>query len=233
MTSRSVSRARAFVGRRVAGRHAGLSFSQEGEDLILRRLFERRATGFYVDVGAHHPQRFSNTFLFYLRGWTGLNIDPLPGTADRWRRARPRDLVAEVGIGAQAGSRSYFMFDDAALNTFDADRAAELQATTPYKLESVRDIPVRPLAAVLDEHLPRGTKIDFLSVDVEGLEPEVFATMDFERYRPDAICFERLHRDDGTHLVGGAIGSTLDEYAYTFCAATAHSFIYVVPELAG
>ena len=41
------------------------SWSQEGEDQILRRIFERQKLGFYVDVGAHHPVRFSNTYLFY------------------------------------------------------------------------------------------------------------------------------------------------------------------------
>ena len=35
------------------------SYSQEGEDMILRRMFERQQRGFYVDVGAHHPRRFS------------------------------------------------------------------------------------------------------------------------------------------------------------------------------
>ena len=40
------------------------SYSQEGEDMILRRLFEKQQIGFYVDVGAHHPKRFSNTYFF-------------------------------------------------------------------------------------------------------------------------------------------------------------------------
>lgn len=232
MALRTVSRVRARLGRRVAGRYAGLSFSQEGEDLILNRLFEARPTGFYVDVGAHHPHRFSNTFLFYLRGWNGLNIDPLPGTAALWARARPDDLVAEVGIGDRAESRAYFVFDDPALNTFDANRAAELRHSSRYKQQSVLNIAIRPFRDVLDDYVPRGTKIDFLSIDVEGLENEVFSTMDFERYRPDAICFERLHRESGTRLVGGTIGPMLDEYGYVFRAATVHSLIYIVDELA-
>ena len=40
------------------------SYSQEGEDLVLQRIFANYKSGFYVDVGAHHPKRFSNTFLF-------------------------------------------------------------------------------------------------------------------------------------------------------------------------
>ncbi|MEA2065142.1 MAG: SAM-dependent methyltransferase, partial [Patescibacteria group bacterium] len=40
---------------------ASLSYSQEGEDMILKRIFESQKNGFYIDVGAHHPKRFSNT----------------------------------------------------------------------------------------------------------------------------------------------------------------------------
>lgn len=231
MTPTPIARARMLVGRRVAGRYAGATFSQEGEDLILGRLFEDHPTGFYVDVGAHHPQRFSNTYLLYLRGWRGLNIDPLPGTAARWRRARPGDLTIEVGIGRSSERRPYFMFDDPALNTFDPARAAELRATTRYRQTSVRQVTIRPLSDVLDQHLPSGTSIDIVSIDVEGLEEEVFETMDIGRHRPRAICFERLHREPGTGLVGGPIASTLDEHGYVFCAATVHSLIYVIDEL--
>ena len=49
------------------------SYSQEGEDIILRNLFGNRKDGFYVDVGAHHPMRFSNTYFFYKLGWNGCN----------------------------------------------------------------------------------------------------------------------------------------------------------------
>ena len=57
-----------------------LCYSQEGEDMILGKIFSGQKHGFYVDVGAHHPLRFSNTYLFYLKGWRGINIDAMPGS---------------------------------------------------------------------------------------------------------------------------------------------------------
>ena len=99
-------------------------------------------------------------------------------------------------------------------------------------MESVIEIAVRPLGDVLDDYVPVGTKIDFLSIDVEGLEEEVIATLDFNVYRPDAICFERLHRKQEQHT-GGSIESVLEGHGYLFCAATVHSVIYVVGELVG
>lgn len=41
--------------------HAIKSYSQEGEGVISRRIFEGKDTGYYVDLGAHHQRRFSNT----------------------------------------------------------------------------------------------------------------------------------------------------------------------------
>lgn len=71
--------------------------------MILSRFFEQKRTGFYVDVGAHHPTRFSNTYLFYLRGWHGVNVDAMPGSMAEFRRLRPRDLNIEALISSTPG----------------------------------------------------------------------------------------------------------------------------------
>src|SRR5262249_37716331 len=105
------------------GSFARTSFSQEGEDLLIDRIFERQDRGTYVDVGAHHPRRFSNTELLHRRGWRGVNIDATPGSMAAFRRLRPRDINLEIGIAATSGDRDFYIFDEPALNTFDAARA--------------------------------------------------------------------------------------------------------------
>lgn len=75
------------------------SYSQEGEDMILSRIFGDKKNGFYVDVGAHHPFRFSNTYLFYKRGWLGINIDAMPGSMRLFDRFRKNDINIESAIG--------------------------------------------------------------------------------------------------------------------------------------
>lgn len=74
------------------------SYSQEGEDLILKRFFSNKEKGFYIDIGAHHPKRFSNTYLFYSKGWNGINIDAMPGSMRLFNQIRKRDLNLEVPI---------------------------------------------------------------------------------------------------------------------------------------
>lgn len=79
------------------------SYSQEGEDLLLSRIFGDKKDGFYIDVGAHHPFRFSNTYLLYKRGWRGINIDAMPGSMKLFNRFRPRDINIECGVASGGG----------------------------------------------------------------------------------------------------------------------------------
>ena len=86
--------------------HAVLSYSQEGEDLILQRIFATRERGFYVDVGAHHPQRFSNTYKFYRGGWRGINAQAqMSQNAMREAAGAPEGdettPFGQIGINAQ------------------------------------------------------------------------------------------------------------------------------------
>lgn len=174
--------------------HATRSYSQEGEDLLLARIFEELQveTGFFVDIGAHHPKRFSNTYYFYRRGWCGINVDPMPGSKRMFERARPRDITVECGVGAKAGGLEYFSFNEPALNTFSATEARK-KDVPPYRLVERLQIPVMPLGPLLDEHLPEGTRIDFMTIDVEGFDHEVIASNDWNRYRPRVILIELLN----------------------------------------
>jgi len=52
-----------------------VSWSQGGEDLALLSSFPSLEIGTYIDIGAHHPSRYSNTRHLYQRGWRGVNID--------------------------------------------------------------------------------------------------------------------------------------------------------------
>ncbi|MBC2664427.1 FkbM family methyltransferase [Novosphingobium flavum] len=183
--------------RRISGRipafeKARLSnrtYSQEGEDRVLARLFDTQETGFYVDVGAFHPFLYSNTQIFYETGWRGLNIDATPGSMTLFRRFRPHDTNVEIGIGASPATIKFFIFNVGALNTFD-EALAKARAVEPFRIEKVVEVPVLPLSDVLARHLPAGTAIDFLTVDVEGRDLEVLRSNDWERFRPRYVLAE-------------------------------------------
>jgi len=177
---------------RLVDLYALKSYSQEGEDRILERIFEQKEHGFYVDVGAHHPRRFSNTYLFYLKGWRGINIEPNPDQAAAFRRERKRDINLQIGISDHEGTLVYYQFDDPALNSFDAEVTASRVATTNYKVLGTTEIPVQRLDDVLRRHLPPGVQIDFLSIDVEGLDLAVLQSNDWDVFRPHYVLAESM-----------------------------------------
>ncbi len=176
--------------------HLTFTFSQEGEDLLLEEMFQEKggAPGFYVDVGAHHPKRFSNTYTFHMRGWTGINIDATPGSMAAFQEQRPNDINLELGVGAEEGELTFFLFNEPALNTFDAQRAAFLESTTSFRVAGRHLVPVRRLETVLSQHCA-GKTIDFLSIDTEGFDLAVVRSNDWERFRPRIVLLEDLATD--------------------------------------
>jgi len=169
------------------------TYSQEGEDFILARFFDSKRNGFFVDVGAHHPHRFSNTYLLYRRGWRGVNIDAMPGSMRKFDRHRPRDINIEAAVGLAAGEATYYMFNEPALNTFDPALVAERQFP-PWKVIREVTLPIIPLADILERVLQRGQAIDLLTVDVEGHDLEVLRSNDWKRFRPTIVLAETLGR---------------------------------------
>lgn len=167
------------------------SYSQEGEDMVLRRLFEKQKTGFYVDVGAHHPKRFSNTFFFYKKGWSGINIDAMPNSMKLFDKIRPRDINLEVPISDKKQKLKYYMFNEPALNGFSKE-LAEKRDGKDYKIISEKDMETSTLEEILEKHLPYGQEIDFLSVDVEGLDLQVLKSNNWKRFRPRIVLVEVL-----------------------------------------
>ena len=168
-------------------------FSQEGEDLILKRLLPTDKKGFYVDVGAHHPIRFSNTYLFYKMGWRGINIDPRPGIMDIFNAIRPDDINIEVAIGSGESRDqhiNYISFEEAAYNSVYIKQENEVANLESSKIIDTRKVAIRSLDDVLKEHSDAFTKINLLSIDVEGFERQVLKGFSIEKYRPDVIVLE-------------------------------------------
>lgn len=206
--------------------HAQRSYSQEGEDMMLRRIFEKKPSGFFVDVGAHHPVRFSNTYFFYRRGWRGINIDAMPGSMRLFRIFRPRDINLEVPISAEDRTLTYYVFDEPALNGFDADLSNVRNAQdSQYRIVDTIDLPTRRLDALLDEQLPSGQEIDFLSIDVEGLDFEVLRSNDWTKYRPEVVLVEVIGLTLN-EIARGEVTAYLGERGYAFYAKAVNTVIY-------
>lgn len=168
------------------------SYSQEGEDGMLRRIFASQRTGFFVDIGAHHPKRYSNTYYFYLFGWRGINVDAAPGSMELFSKVRPRDINIEAAVANGNKTLTYYEFDESTLNGFSKGISLSRNAQGTYKIVSERKVETVPLAEIFERYLPPGQMIDFLNIDVEGFDLEVLESNDWTKYQPTIVLAEDL-----------------------------------------
>lgn len=201
-------------------------FGQEGEDAVLAELLggEQQSKGFFVDVGAHHPTRFSNTWKFYQLGWRGINIDPTPGCMVDFNKLRPEDTNLEIGVSERESERLFYCYNEPALNGIDNDRREEL-AESPYKLEKIIEVKTKPLSAILSAHNVVLSSPNFLSIDVEGLEMEVLLSLSLETYSFDFLVIEQ-RVNDVSHLASTDVWRILTQQHYVAVAVTGRTVIY-------
>jgi FkbM family methyltransferase len=184
--------------------HSRSVYAQSGEDLILSHIFFKSGIQkpSYLDIGANHPSFISNTYYFYLRGSTGVCVEPNPYLYKKIMKARPRDQVINAGIGVtESAGADFYLFPDSAhgLSTFSRKDAEywggvgmKNVGRIPY--EKVIKIPLVTINSVIEkyyDHCP-----DFISLDVEGLDLDILQSLDYNRHSPKVICVETLLYDD-------------------------------------
>ena len=99
------------------------SFSQCGEDLIIKFIFDNIGIHepSYIDIGAHHPYFISNTALFYKNGCRGINIEPDPILFKGFLKYRNEDKNLNIGVSSTNNEMDFYIISTPTLNTFSKD----------------------------------------------------------------------------------------------------------------
>ncbi len=209
-------------------RYVNMSYSQEGEDTLLARFFEnKKGFGFYIDVGAHHPQRFSNTYCFYKKGWSGINIDAMPGCMKAFDRDRERDLNLEAAVSDKEEILTYYIFNEPALNGFHKELSRGRDKNGGYFITGTREIKTVKLSDILDRHSHRFKEIDFLSVDVEGLDLQVLKSNNWDKYRPAIVMTEDLDNFTIDEKGKSQVVGFLEKTGYRLYAKTVNTLFFI------
>ena len=188
--------------------HVPESYSQCGEDLAINNFLKGKSGGFYVDVGTNDPVVNSNTYLFYRKGWTGINVEPNPRLARKISRVRPNDVTLNFGCDEQPGILKFYETHPSGLSTFSQEIAADNEKHG-HKIKSVYEVKVLTLAEIFSQHV-KNKEIDFLSVDTEGFDIKVLKGNDWEKFRPKLVILETLaYKSDGS---GKRLGEVYDPF---------------------
>ena len=165
--------------------------SQFNEEKNILNLFEKNYIGTYVDIGCFHPTKYSNTRKMYNLGWSGLNIDLNPITIELFNFKRPKDINICAALSNKIKkTKLYFHHDLSSQNTLSGNHVLWMRKNfglTKLKTKTIK-------TSRLDNILKRSkiNNIDFLNIDIEGLELEVMSTINFNKLNIKVICIELL-----------------------------------------
>lgn len=168
------------------------SYSQFGEDILLDHIFDnifKIPKGFYVDFGCFHPQKYSNTARLFEAGWRGLNVDANPASIALFEEARPGDINIASGVADEAAELDFFVFRGGAASTFDP-KLKSVYENKGWAVEKIITVPVETPSKILSSNLPFNQFIDYVNIDIEGMDDRVIRSFDFLRHRPHCITIE-------------------------------------------
>ncbi len=208
------------------------SFSQSGEDMIIDYIFTVIGIDLpsYIDIGAHHPYRMSNTAYFYGKGCRGINIEPDPVLFEVFNTVRKDDINLNIGIAGEAATLSFYRLSAPTLNTFSKEEAERMCAEHGYSIREVIPVQVMDLQAVLDLH-HQGTFPHLLSVDVEGLDEVILRSINYQKNFPIVICVETISFEtDGSGVKNQPLIDFLLSNGYMLYADTYINSIFVRAE---
>ena len=160
--------------------------SEHEEEWIIRDYFHGLRDGVFVDVGANHYQRYSNTYyLETVMGWSGVAVEPQREFEAGYTTHRPRTRFLPFFVSDRSDEQAtLYVLEHNKLVT-SADRSFTERFGIGAHQITAPTITLNDLLATEEVG-----HFDFLSIDVELHEPQVLAGFDLRRFRPALVCIE-------------------------------------------
>ena len=160
-----------------------LAYSHWGIDLIITKLLNSKNKGIYIDVGCHHPFLNNHSYLLYKSGWEGINIDIDYNSIDMFNFFRKSDVNIQTAVTDHKGEVDLFFYHNrAAKNTISKEFGSDAKEQKKINSDTLNNI--------IENSKFKNSKIDFVSIDVEGNEMNVLNGFDLKKYKPKLILLE-------------------------------------------
>jgi len=175
--------------------HIKAHTGQFGEDIVIKKLFDRnKKNGFYVDLGANHPYLHSNTAFFWLKGWTGINVDANNNSISLFNKVRKKDINLNYAMISSMEYAKGIRTIDLFLPNEDEPEGISSKASVNKFIANNRNFKRKKLVDTIDINtLLRKNKvfeIDYLNIDLEGLDEEILFDINLEKVKIYLIAVE-------------------------------------------
>jgi FkbM family methyltransferase len=182
------------IAQRFFGKNYQMSYSQCGEDLIIRYIF--RSLGIskptYIDIGTNDPIKINNTYLFYKNGSRGILIEPNQALCPLIKKKRSKDICLNIGVAIKNSETTgdLYIMSSHTLSTFSKEEAEKYVQFGSQKIKEIAKVKLVPLNAIIKKY-GNGTP-NLISLDTEGLDLQILQSLNWDKYRPEVVCVETL-----------------------------------------
>jgi hypothetical protein len=204
------------------------SFSTKGEDIIVNLYFEEAGIthGTYLDIGCYHPVYSSNTHLLHKAGWIGYGVDIDQFKLNAMRAFRGKLITTVLGAISPDGEDGQvvpaYRFDTPWSDIDTLDKASAIATSKKFDIAFEQSEVSLLNINDLFSNLPH---INFLDIDIEGLDVSVILALDMERFKPEVIVFEDFFNWGGPQEVQ----QKLEDYGYQRIFVSGGSIGYAIP----
>jgi hypothetical protein len=205
-------------------RQANFSFSQMGEDRVIDHCayYMEPSAGYYIDVGCYDPVHYSNTFLLWKRGFTGINIDIDEAKIARFNEKRPNDINLCAYISDKEAVMDALEFSFSDLNRLVPHGEVNPISVNGEKPIRIRKCVTQRLDSIVASSVYANRPCILLNIDCEGLDENVLEGADLPSLNPFLICIEAHGQSSRERLE-----SRLTKQGYRNIAFMKYSLLYM------
>jgi FkbM family methyltransferase len=144
------------------------SYAQHGEDKLIEHLLPKGVFSF-IDIGANDGVLFSNSYKFAKNGAQGLCVEPSPSAFRKLKLNQlPNKGVSCINVAISNTNGKVMLQEDGYEST--------LSRVVKKRTQNSIEIPCYTMKDILSK-FPKFSKVDIVSIDVEGHEFEVLDGM--------------------------------------------------------
>ncbi|PCJ57930.1 MAG: hypothetical protein COA65_08705 [Rhodospirillaceae bacterium] len=162
-------------------------FSQREEEQYILNYFGD--TGVFLDIGAYHPEKFSNVRALYERGWVGMCVEPSPNCYPVLEEFY-KDTDVEVygcAITGHTGEIELYDSNGDALSSIDKNHVDKWTKDYGSKFDKIT-VPCFTLSDLLEKS--KYKQFNFVSIDVENDRLGIDILKQVDLYSVGMICLE-------------------------------------------
>jgi len=183
------------------------SWSQNGEDDLIWKYFDKKLSGFVIEVGAFDGVHLSNSLALENLGWDTVCIEPHPKYFSALAANRPNSQCINAAIigNPSLDEVSFYAEELGLLSGVQMDHE---DVKTRYKKRGLEfkepqriDVKASTLNSILSELGILPGKIDCVFIDVEGSEIDVLKGFDLEYYNPGCLVVEANDIESENELI--------------------------------